>query len=158
MIRKFMFLAAILGAGLCAAAPAAAWEFVEGGYVCNPGARVTFNACGETAARESRGAVVLDGWYKSAGTLLLGSPKAGTTARSEFLFHGSGAYREGRSPWDGFIGNDPQSKRMMERSAWGRRIQAHLEAIGALDTPAYTTLSGAELIVRFGVPACNGPL
>jgi len=158
VIRKLSCLAAVLGAGLLASAPASAWEFIQGGYVCNPRATVTFDGCKATAAREATGRVVLDGWYKSAGTLLLGSPKACTTARSEFLFHGSGAYREGRSPWDGFIGNDPQSKRMMERSAWGRRIQAHLEAIGALDTPAYTTLSGAELIVRFGVPACNGPL
>ena len=105
---------------------------------------------------------------KSAGALLLGSPKARVTARSEFLFHGSGAYRPGRSPWDGFVGNDPVSKRMMERSIgndpaskrimerspWGRRIQRHLEATGALETPAYTTLTGAELIARFGVPAC----
>ena len=105
---------------------------------------------------------------KSAGALLLGSPKACVTARSEFLFHGSGAYRPGRSPWDGFVGNDPVSKRMMERSIgndpaskrimerspWGRRIQRHLEATGALETPAYTTLTGAELIARFGVPAC----
>jgi len=44
---------------------------------------------------------------------------------------------------------------MMERSPWGRRIQAHLEAIGALDTPAFTTLTGSDLIARFGVPACR---
>ena len=156
-MRRLLFAAALIFASV----PAGAWEFIQGGFVCYPGARAgvgEFSACQAIAAREAQGRVVLDGWYKSAGALLLGSPKACTTARSEFLFHGSGAYREGRSPWDGFIGNDPQSKRMMERSAWGRRIQAHLEAIGALDTPAYTTLSGAELIVRFGVPACNGPL
>lgn len=155
MIRKGSFLVAVLGAITIASAPAGAWEFVQGGYVCNPGSRVTLNACGETAAREGRGTVVLDGWYKSAGALLLGSPKACVTARSEFLFHGSGRYAEGRSPWDGFVGNDPVSKRMMERSPWGKRIQAHLERTGALETPAFTTLSGAELIARFGVPACG---
>lgn len=156
-MRRLLFVAGLL----LASVPAGAWEFIQGGYVCHP--RLShgsgpYNACTDVAWREASGAVRLDGWYKSAGTLLLGSPKACTTARSEFLFHGTGAYREDRSPWDGFIGNDPISKRMMERSPWGRRIQAHLEATGALDTPAYTTLSGAELIVRFGVPACRGPL
>lgn len=35
-----------------------------------------------------------------------------------------------------------------------RRIQAHLERTGALETPAFTTLTGADLIARFGVLAC----
>lgn len=141
-----------------APASVGAWEFIQGGYICHSGlshGHGPYNACTDVAWREARGRVVLDGWYKSAGALLLGSPKACVTARSEFLFHGSGAYREGRSPWDGFVGNDPVSKRMMERSPWGRRIQAHLERTGALETPAFTTLSGAELIARFGVPACG---
>lgn len=144
----------IFAVTLVVSSPASAWEHIRGGYVCNSAARVEFSACNEIAAREARGVVRLDGWYLSAGALLLGSPKACVTPRSQFLFHGTGVYREGRSPWDGFVGNDPQSKRMMERSPWGRRIQRHLEATGALETPAYTTLTGAELIARFGVPAC----
>lgn len=155
MIRNRLTMAVVIGAGLLVSVPASAWEFVQGGYVCNPTTRVTFSACSEIAVREKRGVVRLDGWYKSAGTLLLGSLNACTTARSEFLFHGSGTYREGRSPWEGFVGNDPQSKRMMERSAWGKRIQAYLERTGALETPAFTTMTGADLIARFGVPACR---
>ena len=107
-MKKLVFALALF-----AAAPAAAWEFVQGGYICHPGlshGRGPYNACTDVAWREAQGRVVLDGRYKSAGTLLLGSPKACTTARSEFLFHGTGAYRPDRSPWDGFVGNDLQSK------------------------------------------------
>ncbi len=136
---------------------ASAFEFIQGGFVCYPGARAgvgEFSACQEISAREGRGAVRLDGWYKSAGTLLLGSPKACVASLdSQFLFHGTGLHGVG-GPWVGFVGDDPASRAMMQRSAWGRRIHAYVKAQGWLDTPAFNTLTGAQ-VVAMGVPTCR---
>jgi hypothetical protein len=105
------------------------------------------------------------GWYKSCGTLFIASPKACIVPGSDVqaLFHGAHARRGGMqavtrdSPWQGFVPGDvdPYYRGMMQRSPWGKRIYAHILRSGWLDTPAYSTLYGDDLM-RLGVPVCKG--
>lgn len=152
---KYLALALIL-----VASPASAHEFLfpQGGYLCNP--KSPRSACAIVHAREAAGRVVLDGWYKSAYSILAASPKACVVAGSDtqLVIHamaaGAGRGQNGYSPWIGIDPDNAEYARWMKRSAWGRRIYAHAKAQGWLERPEPQTLLAADLIAM-GVPACR---
>ena len=143
------------------ASPALAHEFLQGGVECD--IRVPYSTCQALALREAvPGPLRLDGWYKSADTVYLASPKACIVRGSDtqFLFHAAIDPRRARgvipSAWNGIVRGrgDAWYNMMMERSPWGKRIFAKGLREGWFDTIAYTTLTGEEAIA-LGVPACG---
>lgn len=148
---------------LCSAAALHAKEHIRGGYVCYPGTGNflgDYSGCDDVIQRErTMKKIPLDGWYLSAATMLLGSPKACIAdPRSLFGFHASGTYRAGGNPWEGVTGYDPVYAAWMNRSPWGKRIYNYVQNAGWNASPAMQFLSGAQLMAPpFSVPACvNG--
>lgn len=141
---------------LCVASPASAHEFLQGGWLCNPS--VPYSACNVIREREAAGPLRLDGWYRSAHTLLVGSPKACIVPGSDtqFLFHAISVGPEHGpfGPWSNISHGNAEYARWMQRSPWGRRVYAYVSAQGWLDTPEFHTLTGEQLIA-LGVPVCK---
>ena len=137
---------------------APAHEFLQGGYLCNP--QVWYSTCYMVRQREATGRVALDGWYKSADTLYVGSPKACIVPGSDtqLLFHaitiGNGRGPIGYSIWNGISHNNAEYASLMRRSPWGKRVYDYVNSQGWLDTPELHTLTGEQLIA-LGVPACR---
>jgi hypothetical protein len=80
------------------------------------------------------------GHCQSACTMFLALPKVCIAPGAELLFHAGE--------------NAAATSRMF--NAYNAKLKAYLTAQGAMQTPAFHTISGRDMIGRFGYRACGG--
>jgi hypothetical protein len=80
------------------------------------------------------------GHCQSACTMFLALPKVCIAPGAELLFH---------------AGNDATATSRMYNS-YNSKLKAYLKAQGAMETKSFHTISGRDMISRFGYRACKG--
>jgi hypothetical protein len=79
------------------------------------------------------------GHCQSACTMFLALPKVCVSPGAELLFH---------------AGNNADATRRMLNS-YNSKLRSYLKARGAMETKAFHTISGRDMISRFGYRACK---
>lgn len=87
----------------------------------------------------------IDGHCQSACTMFLSIRNVCVSPGATLLFHAGGTPK---------YGVDPRYTQMMA-STYNSALQQYLTAGHYMDTLAFHTISGSEIIKRFGYPACR---
>ncbi len=88
----------------------------------------------------------IDSHCQSACTMFLSIRNVCVTPNAKLLFHAGGNMREGRM-------NPARTQEMM--STYNSRLRQYLSEGGYMNTFAFHTISGRDIISRFGYPACK---
>lgn len=88
----------------------------------------------------------IDGHCQSACTMFLGIRHVCVEPGATLLFHAGGAMRQGRI-------NPDKTRRMQAR--YNGKLRGFVKANHYMDTFQFHSISGVEMIKRFGYPACR---
>jgi hypothetical protein len=88
--------------------------------------------------------VRIDGHCQSACTMLLGNRKACVTRGATLLFHAGASHHE----------LDSQKTSIM-LNHYNGKLRAYLKAHGAMETRSFTSISGSDIIDKFGYRECK---
>jgi hypothetical protein len=88
----------------------------------------------------------IDSHCQSACTMFLSIRNVCVTPNAKLLFHAGGNMREGRM-------NPARTQEMM--STYNSRLRQYLNEGGYMNTFAFHTISGRDIISKFGYPACK---
>lgn len=88
--------------------------------------------------------VRIDGHCQSACTMLLGYSNLCVTRGATLLFHAGATHHE----------LDSQKTSLM-LSHYNAKLRAYLKAHGAMETRSFTSISGSDLIDKFGYRECK---
>jgi hypothetical protein len=126
----------LAAAALCLAVPALAatsTPYAKGG-------RTRDFAVDVERQRRSGELFMITGHCQSACTMFLALPNARVEPSARFLFH---------------AGQTPEGTRRMFNS-YNARLRSYLTANRIMESPAFHTISGRDMINRFGYRACPG--